>query len=436
VQPEGPAAKSISRGLPGNHLFPIDELLRFVGTTTQIPPVMFLRHSRPRVGKFVEMLFGSYYFAITLLNCRNKLLVYSLTPNMLQGETVLVDSDLRSNILRCARSLQPFCVVRTDRPNPVAATCATLGIDPANDLTVFLIINTLILFLAHRNGRPVVVHLATFPNAQKVIDLHRRGLEVAGCDKLPQSVRGLVPELIAFSERDGYSILTQTRLPGEPLILCASDVDFYAMMDRALQPLLEFRATATHYVEGADAELLFKQFPLLPERWPEFSNILIPLISRLQTWQKERDMVPILTHGDYWIRNILFDRVSRQVTGIVDWERARLNGIPGFDALHLLMTSLTEPNSDICDYLEQTWTGNWESEPAAEYVQRVQDAYGLTPEDIAHLGVFLYLDEFYKQKIKGVPFSPLRLEKLRKLIPSLECWYSTTASISNPHAHP
>ncbi len=426
--PEAPAAKPIPRGLPGNHLFPIDELLRFVGATSKIPAAMFPRPWISRPGKLAELLFGSYDLLAALLNPRNKLLVYSLTRNMLHGETVLVDTAIRKNILRCARSLRPFCVVRTNQPHPVARACASLGIDQTTDLTAFLIINSLILFFAHREGRPVVVHLATFPNAQKVIDLHRRGLEVAGSERLPQSVRSLLPQLVAFSERDGYSILTQNRLPGAPVILSPSDTEFYATIHRALQPLLEFRATATPCAGGPDAELLFHQFPTLPGRWPEFSGILTPLIARLQAWQRKRNMVPILTHGDYWIRNILFDRVTGEVTGIIDWERARLDGIPGFDALHLAMTSLSERKGDICDYLEQIWTENWESELLAIYIQRVKDAYALTSDDIAHLGIFLYIDEFYKQTIKGIPFSSLRQEKLRNLIPSLESWLSHTGT--------
>lgn len=422
--PEGPAAKSIARGLPGNHLFPIDELLRFVGVASSIPSAMFPRPWISRPGTLAQILFGTYYFFTTLLNPKNKLLIYSLTPNMLHGEAVLVDTDIRRNILRCARSLRPFCVVKTNQTHPVAHACSKLGIDATADLTAFLIINSLLLFLANREGRPVVVHLATFPNAQKVIDLHRRGLQVAGSDRLPQSVRSLLPELVSFSEHDGYSVLTQTRLPGAPLVLSPSEVEFFAIMIRALQPLLDFRATATPTAAGPDAELLFHQFPLLPGRWPEFSDILTALVSRLQSWQQERNMVPILTHGDYWIRNILFDRTTSEVTGIVDWERSRLDGIPGFDALHLVMTSLSERSGDVCDYLEQIWTGKWQSELLATYVRRVQDAYNLSDDDIAHLGIFFYLDEFYKQNIKGIPFPLLRREKLRNLIPSIDSWLS------------
>jgi len=421
--PGGTAARSIPRGLPGNHLFPIDELLRFVGATTRIPSAMFPRPWKSKPGKLAEILFASYYFVTTLLTCKGKLLIYSLTPDMLLGETVLVDTNIRGNILRCMRSFRTFCVVRTNQPHPVARACAMLGIDATTDLTAFLTVNSLILFFARREGRPAVVHLATFPNGQKLIAKHRYGLEIANSGRLPASLHSLIPELISFVTGDGYSILIQSRLPCAPLVLPTSEIDFYAAMHQALEPLLEFRAAAAPGAEGPDAELVFRQFPALPERWPEFSNIHRPLIARLQAWQRERNMTPILTHGDYWHRNILFDPAKKKLCGILDWDRARLDGIPGADALYLVMSSLSERKSEeICEILEQTWTGNWESQLLEAYIERIKAAYNLNADDIAHLGLFTYLDEFYKQSLQGAPFRASRLEKLRKLIPSIETW--------------
>jgi hypothetical protein len=46
-------------------------------------------------------------------------------------------------------------------------------------------------------------------------------------------------------------------------------------------------------------------------------------------------------HGDYWLGNVLLSRDSGtvEVTGIVDWENARLDGLPECDLIHLWITS-------------------------------------------------------------------------------------------------
>lgn len=44
-------------------------------------------------------------------------------------------------------------------------------------------------------------------------------------------------------------------------------------------------------------------------------------------------------HGDFWLKNIIFDDVTGEVTGIIDWDRATLRGLPLLDLLHLLHMS-------------------------------------------------------------------------------------------------
>ena len=129
----------------------------------------------------------------------------------------------------------------------------------------------------------------------------------------------------------------------------------------------------------------------------------------------------MLTHGDYWLGNVLFE--GNSVTGIVDWERARRCGTPGLDALHLALMSLAmDQRRDILSYLGQLWTRQWETRFLADYVARLETAYGLTADDTAHLGALLYCDELHKLNSAGRDISAEKLPHFLAVGPAIAAW--------------
>jgi hypothetical protein len=150
---------------------------------------------------------------------------------------------------------------------------------------------------------------------------------------------------------------------------------------------------------------------------------LPPLLTRLQAWQRRRGLPGMLTHGDYWLRNIVFDDSNGRISGILDWERSRRFGTPGLDSLHLALMSLAmEHGQDIVGYLAQAWNWQWEDDFIRGWVARLQVAYSLDIEDIQCLAGLLYIDELHKLDSAGREAESRRRQRLVAVGPAVEAW--------------
>jgi hypothetical protein len=400
----------------------LEAALRFVGAPDAVPAPLIPPPWPSRVGRLKRGLY-SLRFLLPAMSARpGTLVVHASGPNLLQGEAVIAGNALVLRALAQAGTLRPFLVVRGAAVRPLGRACAILGIDDAPELRLYLSLNALLIFYGQRNGQPVVLHLAASPIGRKAQDRHSRGLRTIAKIQASSALRRLVPELIELADRDGYRVLTQTRLPGRMKVLRhAPAAAVEAAIAGALEPLLLLRGSETHRAEGADHALLFRHFPELPRRWPTLAPMLSPLIARVQAWQRRRGLPGLLTHGDYWLRNVLFDEGG--VSGIVDWERCRAHGTPGLDALHLALMSLAiERRRPIATYLEQAWTGRWESDFLGRYVADLQSLYGLTAVDVGHLAGILYLDEFHKRHSAGLDLTDSQRHSLLRTAGVLQSW--------------
>jgi hypothetical protein len=413
-----PRLRRLWRRDPG-HLQLFRRLLRFMGSDDALPWALFLHPWPTRLGGIGQILCCPL-FLLRTLDTRRLMLVQALGPNLAQGELLVTTTRVRAKALASARIGQRFLTIRGCQPDPVTRACAILQVDAGEDLHVYMSINALLIFLATSGGRAVVVHLATSAAGNEALERHRQGLQIAR-DGLPDC--SLLPEAIASTIRDGNRLLMQSRLPGGSARPATE-----AAIGLALDALLRLRVCVR---ADADHDLIFRQFPLLAERWPELRTSIAPLLARLQSWQRSRGRHGVLTHGDYWLGNVLF--VGNTVTGIVDWERARPCGTPGVDALHLALMSLAmEGRRDIVSYLGQLWTRQWESRFLADHVAKLEAAYGLTADDTAHLGAFLYCDALHKLNSAGPGISAEKLLHFLAFAPAVAAWTKRPAIVCQP----
>jgi hypothetical protein len=101
-------------------------------------------------------------------------------------------------------------------------------------------------------------------------------------------------------------------------------------------------------------------------------------------------------HGDYWANNLLI--ANGQVTGIVDWDRARELGCCGFDALTLGFMSYSQWGGlYISDLLSDIWRRpeQWRYPLLCRYCSTVREAFSLTQEDIEGLAILLWLSTLW-----------------------------------------
>lgn len=65
-----------------------------------------------------------------------------------------------------------------------------------------------------------------------------------------------------------------------------------------------------------------------------------PIVERIEAYLRRavhgRSMVTVWLHGDYKLENLIFDKESLEINGIIDWEHSRRNSLPWLDLLYLL----------------------------------------------------------------------------------------------------
>ncbi len=171
--------------------------------------------------------------------------------------------------------------------------------------------------------------------------IERRSVEVAVLSelaKLPPRLAQALPRplgQIAVGKTRCYLL---SRMPGVTL-----DLDSEALgqvTDQALEFVIDLHRTSSQQVridESSYRALFWSLIEAAQTRLPS-------LAAELQTWDAPLRacvmgavLPSVWMHGDYKIENVMYDDKLRKLTGVIDWEHARLPGLPLLDPLYLLI---------------------------------------------------------------------------------------------------
>jgi hypothetical protein len=207
----------------------------------------------------------------------------------------------------------------------------------------------------------------------------------------------LVAERIRSETRDGLAILVQQRLPGRTP--AADDLSSSRLQERialAMEPLEALHRRPRPPPARPDDRLVAVELPRAIASLPRYRSILEPTLAAVAAWLERRRLPAVLTHGDYWIGNLLFDDQGPTLTGIFDWEWFRPDGCTGLDALQLGCFSNAEwqkvkPPEIFGCVLEGTSV----PDPLKAHIARVKTAFDLDDEDIGYLTLMLWLLRVY-----------------------------------------
>jgi aminoglycoside phosphotransferase len=88
-----------------------------------------------------------------------------------------------------------------------------------------------------------------------------------------------------------------------------------------------------------------------------------------------------LTHGDFWLGNVLFD--GDDVSGVIDWEGAQMDGLRVVDGLHmLLMSCAVAQGASLAHYLCQLWADEIDDVALQQRIAKLCSQSGIDREDL------------------------------------------------------
>lgn len=425
----GAATKAARGSAQDRHLSQMTSILRLWGSRSRLVPIMFWDGWTSQRNRAMQIALSAWFTLSVILRPKDKVIIHGDNFSDLSGEAHLVTRNLRSTALRLARHRRPFFAFPILPSNEMAAIVDKLGLDQDAPLSAFLSVNAIVVLFAHRAGFPVVLHIADNSPAWAVLDRHKQGLDMARSSVNSSEVLALMPtpqQMDHIGER--CRLLSQTRLPGTSLSFQnLSENQLWSVMMKAMLSIHKLHTNRQRVDMGPDHELIFHGFPMTLASWPSLEPRLRPVLEELKAWQQSGKREAVLTHGDYWMGNVLFDSETLELTGIIDWETARLNGTPGLDALHFGLMSIAMGRARyVAHYIGQLLTGSWDDPVLEAYVAEVMRVFNLSARDIEHIGVIIYLDMFRKLSVSEETASARkRRDVLLALLPVISNWLAS-----------
>jgi thiamine kinase-like enzyme len=166
---------------------------------------------------------------------------------------------------------------------------------------------------------------------------------------------------------------------------------------------------------------------------PHYQESLIPVTDALLEWC-ETTRIPVdLTHGDFWLGNVLFS--GDNVTGIIDWEWAQKDGFVLVDALHMLLMSTADANGGrVVHYLRQLWADEISDAALQERIVKLRIQSGMDKEDLKFIALLLWSGILWQKAMRGrVPSSQWLEDMIPRTIPAVTKWLTRLSTKREPH---
>jgi hypothetical protein len=277
------------------------------------------------------------------------------------------------------RKKRPVFVLR----GTLSHVCDYFGLDSTSTVTIRITATGLIVAFGTYQGTPVAAHAAVSEDCKGLIKQLCKGAHI-GASALPE----LVPNVLAHNE----TRLLSKRIPGvSPMPWNRPEAQLREAIDKGLKPL-EVLLERTGKRDVPDRNFLeaLQKFSSDHRRRGDLEMGL----ALLQNWGSWPGIPSVTVHGDYWLNNFIGS--DGEIRGIIDWDRARLNGSAAFDALHLgFMSYAMWSDIYVSELLGSPWTDQWPYAWLRSYCSRIREIFGLSQNDLRRVAALLWLSYFY-----------------------------------------
>ena len=251
-----------------------------------------------------------------------------------------------------------------------------------------------------RGGREAILKITDTPEGELGLDRERTVLSKIAAEPRMESLRRLLPEVVASGSDAGWSYLVQWSLPGLPATAAAMRPPRSLLVDVSTIAARMHDATTTQRTIGELEVEDWIRRPITAVRSLVSRRLGASEAAALDRIATELESavtgatVPLgWIHGDLWSDNILVDARAGGVTGLVDWDSASEAGLTAHDQLHLVLYTRkvlddTEIGSQICRALGPN--ADWDALEMAALSAGTADLPG--SDDVARLrlGIRLY----------------------------------------------
>lgn len=302
-----------------------------------------------------------------------------------QGEIDFYSSDLFRHWRSFGTVKRPFFIVPGVDPAGAIASVTGCDASPIPRLSIAPWHCNIVL-QANWLGEPAVMHFATCNSGVAEISRQAAGLEIAASDKQLDLLLAKTLAYRTFS--NGAVLLVQSRI----------SADAYKFSWQRIDAITEFWLSRETVVTGGEIAPLRSRLETVCEFFSQYAELISPIADALINWYEAAQLPRELSHGDFWLGNVLFK--GNEVAGIIDWEWATPDGIRMVDMLHMLLFSkATERGESFALYLRKFWTDELEDEEITSRIRRVFAPAGMDMEDAKFLGLALWFEILWQRTV-------------------------------------
>jgi hypothetical protein len=381
-------------------------LLLLSGKHIRVPKRAYPGLSPSRVARLLQV--GNGACDLLLSAGRQRTLVSGESLEYLGGDIEYFTGHIFRRWWNSLAIRRPFFVLTGADPSKSIAAVTGCDTHPAPRLC--LSTHCVVVIMANWRGTPAVLHYAACDKAIAELGRQAGGLGIASSD--PQ-IRHLVPRLLAHNHlENGASVLVQSRIPAEP----------YEFTWRRIDAATELWLSRKSRSEYGRRVWVGQRLVQLCAWLPRFQGLLIPATDALLNWCDTVRIPGDLTHGDFWLGNVLFNGDS--VSGIIDWEWAQEDGFVLVDALHMLLMSVATANGGgIAHYLRQLWADEIGDAALQERIVKLRIQSGMGKDDLKFIALLLWFDILWQKVVRrGMPSASWLEDMIPRTMPAIEKW--------------
>jgi len=201
-----------------------------------------------------------------------------------------------------------------------------------------LLVNPGKFFIAGAATAGATPLLTVVPTREDTIT--RRRTEIAAIDTLRSAtlpIATLLPKVAREASHAGRPVFEYEAIPGTTIDLPTAHFD--ELMDRACEVLCDFnrKSLVRRALTPADFETIAgRALDIAVDRYPGAAAAAVRLRAALARTFVGTVVPLVWQHGDFKLENLVFDRPTRAVRAIIDWELAAREGLASVDLLYLL----------------------------------------------------------------------------------------------------
>ena len=303
------------------------------------------------------------------------------------GEVEYFAGSLSNHLGSVSNLKKPFFVLPVS--DPAATIAEMLGCDPQPAPRPQIAhLSCTVVIMANWSGTPAVLHYTSCAAAKAQTRRQVNGLEMAASD--PQ-IAPFVPRLLAFKTLpNGASISVQSRIPADPYSFSWRRIDFVNefWLSRKLDGNVDVMAP------------LRQRLAYVCDYSPSHREVLAEAAETLLEWYESMRIPGGIVHGDFTRGNVLFK--GDMMTGIIDWDNARKDGIPQVDVLFMLLNSYRgEHSAPLATYFRQLWADEFDDTELTKRIAWVGTRSNLDADGMKFVGLILWFDLLWLKAQRG-----------------------------------